>query len=134
MGCSIHAKGIEMTSRNIVARIEKLEARQCTDDEMLLVWRMPGQLLADALTDANKSGLYGSNDLVICVEWHGESAAPPPCWCRHFPSDLTYIEKEYCLRELEKFEREGPVPKGPDYQFLHLSDEELWHMIFGVET
>jgi hypothetical protein len=28
MGRSIHAKGIEMTSRNIVARIEKLEAKQ----------------------------------------------------------------------------------------------------------
>jgi hypothetical protein len=48
MGGALSGRGIAMTSRNIVARIEKLEARQRTDDEMLLIWRMPGQLLADA--------------------------------------------------------------------------------------
>jgi hypothetical protein len=109
-----------MTVRHIVTRIEKLESRHRNGDEMLLLWRKPGQEVATALMAARKDGLYASGDLVLCVEWHGGTPPPQPRWCRLFPSDLTEIELDYCFRELKKFEGEA-------------SDAKLWHMCLGVE-
>ena len=56
MGGSIYAKGIEMTSRNIVTRIEKLEARRRSDDKMLLLWRMPDENTDVAVLAAKRAG------------------------------------------------------------------------------
>lgn len=122
-----------MTARHIVTRIEKLESRHRNGDETLLLWRKPGQEVATALIEASKDGLYASDDLVLCVEWHGGTPPPQPRWCRLFPSDLTEIELEYCFRELKKFEGEEPRSRGADYALLHLSDAKLWHMCLGVE-
>lgn len=126
-----------MTSRNIVARIEKLEARQRTDDEMLLVWRMPDEAADDAVLAANKVGLFGSSDLVLCAAWYGAGNPPAARWHRRFPADLSDIELDYCHRTLREMVGDGePKPRahGPDYSLIHVPTNRLWHMALGVET
>jgi hypothetical protein len=56
-----------MTVRNIFSRVEKLEARQRTADEMLLIWRKPDVDTDATVLAANKAGLFGSGDLVLCA-------------------------------------------------------------------
>jgi hypothetical protein len=124
-----------MIARNIETRIVKLEARRRHDDELFLLWRLPVQEILSALGDANRAGICQSQDLVLCIEWHGESVPPPPRWCRLFPSDLTEIELDYCFRELKRFETgQGEYSKGADHRLAHLSDSKLWHMALGVQT
>lgn len=126
-----------MTSRNIVTRIEKLEARQRTDDEMLLVWRKPDEAADDAVLAANKAGLFGSSDLVLCAAWYGAGKPPAARWHRRFPADLSDIELDYCHRTLRKMVGDGePKPRahGPDYSLIHVPTNRLWHMALGVET
>jgi hypothetical protein len=82
-----------MTARSITNRIEKLEARRRTDDEMLMLWRKPGADIEDAVLSANKVGSFGSGDLVLCGEWYGEGD-PPPRWVQRIKRDLTAPEME----------------------------------------
>jgi hypothetical protein len=137
MGGPLSGRGIAMTSRNIVARIEKLEARQRTDDEMLLVWRMPDDSTDDVVLAANKAGLFGSGDLVLCVEWYGHGRPPAARWYRHFPADVSDIELDYCHRTLNRMVGDNDAmlrTRGPDYFLIHVPTNQLWHMALGIKT
>src|SRR3954452_17587191 len=72
----------------------------CTDDEMLLVWRKPDEAADAAVLAANKHGLFGSSDLVLCASWYAASKPPAARWHRRFPADLSDIELDYCHRTL----------------------------------
>lgn len=65
-----------MTVRNIFSRVEKLEARRRRPDDLLLIWRLPGAPVSEAVADAR----FASGDRVICAEWFGDSSAPAPRW------------------------------------------------------
>jgi hypothetical protein len=137
MGGALSGRGVAMTSRNIVARIEKLEARQRTDDEMLLLWRMPDDNTGLAVLAANRAGLFGSGDLVLCADWYGEGKQPAARWCRRFPADLSDVELDSCHRTLSKMVGDNdamPHTRGPDYSLIHVPTNQLWHMALGVKT
>lgn len=124
-----------MIARNLETRIVKLEARRRHDDELFLLWRLPGQDQFSAFCEARAAGLCQSREMVISVEWQGDGAPPPPRWCRLFPSDLTEVELDYCFRELKRLETgEGEYSIGADHRLAQLSESELWHMALGVQT
>jgi hypothetical protein len=126
-----------MTARNIVTRIERLEARRRGDDEMLLIWRKPGQDTDATVAEFKKAGLFGSGDLVLCAEWYGEGEPSAPRWSRRFPSDLCDVEREYFYRMLRKLVGDNdaiPRMRSPDYSLIHVPTNKLLHMALGVET
>jgi hypothetical protein len=126
-----------MTSRNIVTRIEKLEARQRADDELWLVWRMPDEAADDAVLAANKAGLFSSGDFVLCAEWYGVGKPPAARWYRRFPADLSDIELDYCHRTLNRMvgdDDAAQTVQGPDYSLVHVPTNQLWHMALGIKT
>ncbi len=122
-----------MTARSITTRIEKLEARRRNDDEMLMLWRKPGTEIDAAVLSANKAGLFGSGDSVLCGEWYGEGDPPTARWVQRIKSDLTAPEMESLYQTLKNrvVERPGDMPA----PYLgHLSDEALWQRAIGVQT
>lgn len=121
-------------SRNIITRIEKLEARRRNDDEMLLIWRMPEEDADAAVLSANKGGLFGSGDLVLCAEWYGDLAPPAPRWIKRFEADVSAIESDYLLRNIEQIAGTNPRRNNHDREFIHLSDDRLMHAALGVAT
>jgi hypothetical protein len=126
-----------MTARNIVTRIERLEARRRSDDEMLLIWRKPGQDTDAAVAEFKKAGLFGSGDLVLCAEWYGVGELPTARWIRRPEYDLTKKQQDSLDRNIEKIAgRDGvkETPAGPDYDLIHLSDDQLLHICLGVKT
>lgn len=123
-----------MTSRNIVTRIEKLEARRRSDDEMLLLWRMPDDNTDVAVLAAKRAGLFGPGDLVLCAAWYGEGKPPAARWYRRFPADLSDVELDYCHRTLSKMVGDKPRMRGPDYSLIHIPTSRLLHMALGVKT
>jgi hypothetical protein len=116
-------------------RIEKLESRRRDDDEMLMLWRKPGQDIDAIVLAANRAELYESGDRVVCAEWYGDDNLPAPRWIRHFKTDLTEIENEYCDRTIEKLVgNDQPKSTGPDHDLDHLSTDLLTYICLGVET
>ena len=59
---------------SLFTRIEKLESRRGTDGQVLLIWLRPNEDVDAAVLAANKAGLFGSGDLVMCVEWLAQAA------------------------------------------------------------
>ena len=128
-----------MTIRNISNRVEKLEARRRRPDELLLIWRCPGAPVSEAVADAR----FAAGDRVICAEWFGENPMPAPRWVgKRLSSELARAEYEYVLRSLNRrVEAEparelgfAPVPVIPDNRMVALSDNDLLHIVLGVET
>ena len=118
-----------------VTRIEKLESRRRGDNEMLMLWRKPGQDIDATVLAANRAGLYGPGDRVICAEWYGDDNLPAPRWIRHFETDLTEIENEYCDRTIEKLiSKDQPKSTGPDHDYDHISTDQLTYICLAVET
>jgi hypothetical protein len=139
MGRSIHAKGIEMPSRNIVARIERLETSRRRPDEILLVWRKPDSDVTAAVATAK----IAVGDKVICAEWFGDGPMPCPHWYgKRLSSELGSTEYEYIIRSLHRLieaepQREpgfAPIPAVPDHRIAEFSDNDLLHICLGVET
>jgi hypothetical protein len=121
---------------NIAARIEKLEARRRTGDEMLMLWRKPGTGIDAAMLSANKAGLFVSGDLVLCGEWYGDDDMPSARWVRRIVSDLTPPERESLYQTLKK-QISSPARNGSSTDVPHLCDlpdEALWERAIGVET
>jgi len=113
-------------------RIEKLESRRRDDNEMLMLWRKPGQDTDAVVLGADR--LYGSGDLVVSAEWYGEGDVPAPRWIRRFRTDLTEIENEYCDRTIDKLiNKDQPKSTGPDHDLDHLSTDQLTYICLGVE-
>lgn len=126
-----------MTVRSITTRIEKLEARRRNDDEMLMLWRKPGSDIDVAVLSANKAGLFGSGDLVLCGEWYGEGDPPAARWVQRIKSDLTAPEMESLYQTLNSkvAEQSDDIGKAMPAPYLsHLSDEALWQRVIGVPT
>lgn len=124
-----------MNSRNVVARIIKLEARRQRPDETLLVWRRPDADVKAAASVAT----FAPGDRVICLEWFGTGKLPAPRWCRKgLSSELSATENEYVTRSLERACEPGParagfagIPVSSDW-LRDASDTDLLHMVFGV--
>jgi hypothetical protein len=128
-----------MTIRSISHRVEKLEARRRRPDELLLIWRRPGAPVSEAVADAR----FAAGDRVICAEWFGENPMPAPRWVRkRLSSELGQAEYEYVMRSLNRLveaepARElgfAPVPVVPNNHIAGFTDNDLLHMILGVET
>ena len=116
-----------------VTRIEKLETRRRMDD-MLLIWRNPGQESEATVLMAKAAGLFGPGDLVVCAEWYGD-ALPAPRWIRCFKTDLTEIENEYCDRTIDKLiSKDQPKSTGRDHDYDHISTDQLTYICLAVET
>jgi hypothetical protein len=127
-----------MTARNIFNRVEKLEARR-RPDELLLIWRLPGAPVSEAVADAR----FATGDRVICAEWFGDGSPPAPRWFRkRLSSEMARPEYEYITRSLNRLveakpaHQQGFVPvSAPLGHYLTaLSDNDLLHLALGVET
>jgi hypothetical protein len=126
-----------MTFRNIAARIVKLETTRRRPDEILLVWRKPESDVAAAVANAK----FASGDEVICAEWFGEGPVPAPKWYRRMQSEMDRAEYEYVIRSLERSvealqrdSRFASVPSVPDHLLIEWSDNDLLHVVLGIET
>lgn len=84
-----------MTS-TLLKRIEKLESRRRNDDEALLLWIKPDDDPDAAISMANRAGLFGSGDLMICGVWLGDEPMPKPRWLKRSGDRLSQHE-EHCL-------------------------------------
>jgi hypothetical protein len=135
-----------MTS-SLVTRVAKLESRRGTDDKVLLIWLRPGQDVNAAVLAANKAGLFGSGDLVMCAEWLGDDPMPKARWLKR--SGERFSEQEdHCIHAMlekrirmvdalivsdEAAEVAGlarPMPR----DLSDLSMVDLMHCALGVKT
>ena len=128
-----------MTIRNISNRVEKLEARRRRPDELLLIWRRPGAPVSEAVADAR----FAAGDRVICAEWFGENPTPAPHWFgKRLSSELGRAEYEFVMRSINRLVKAeparelgfAPVPVIPNNHMAGLTDNDLLHMVLGVET
>jgi hypothetical protein len=125
-----------MTARNLKTRIKKLEASRKRIDEMLVVWRLPGADVSEAIANID----YLPGDRVICLEWFGEDPPPAPKWHEDLQRSLSREENDSIDITLKrildaKLNREQPaagVQLGPDLDELGYSDEDLLYILFGV--
>jgi hypothetical protein len=116
-------------------RIEKLESRRRDNDEMLMLWRKPGQESEAVVLAAKSAGLFGPADLVVCAEWFGEDNLPAPRWIRRFKTDLTEIENEYCDRTIDKLiSKDQPKSTGRNHYYDHISTDQFTYICLAVET
>jgi len=119
-------------------RLAKLEARQSRPNELLLVWRQPGEDPCKAITSAQ----FASGDKVICPEWFGSNMPPLPQWHRdRLSSSMTKEEYDYLSRTIERVVEAGG--RADDGQILRssltksakeMTDNELIYAILGVRT
>ena len=126
-----------MTVRNIFSRVEKLEARRRRPDELLLIWRLPGAPVSEAVADAR----FATGDRVICAEWFGNSSPPAPRWFRkRLSSELKRPEYEFIIQSLNRLIEEKPAreqgfaPALSGHHLTALTDNDLLHMALGVAT
>lgn len=127
-----------MTARTIVARIVKLETARRHPDEILLVWRKRDGDVAAAVAKAE----YAAGDKVICAEWFGDSEMPSPRWYGdRLLSKLDPVEHANINQSLHRLgtaeQRDpgfAPLPRTPSHRVSELTDNELLHILLGVET
>ena len=95
------------------SRILKLEAQRKRPDEILVIWRSPGQEVADVI--AGTAFVHG--DRVICSEWFGEGEPPLPKWrqaCHMRDFDPTEQDSIYrCLDRLVEARRDRGSAANP---------------------
>jgi hypothetical protein len=139
MVSTICEKDVPMTVRNIFSRVEKLEARRRRPDELLLIWRLPGAPVSEAVADAR----FATGDRVICAEWFGDSSAPAPRWFgKRLSSELGRLEYDYIIQSLNRLvkaeptheQRFAPVAALAGHHLTAPTDNDLLHMALGVET
>jgi hypothetical protein len=130
-----------MTARNVEARIVKLEVKRRRPDELLLIWRQPGAAVTQAVAGAD----FAAGDRVICVEWFGDEPSPAPRWFRNrLSAELGEREYGYISRSLDRLVQEpepvyrdqgfAPMPVLSAARFADLTDNDLLHIAFGIET
>ena len=126
-----------MTARNLKTRIKKLEASRKHIDEMLVVWRLPGADVSEAVADVE----HVSGDRVICLEWYGEGTPPAPKWHKDLQRSLRKEENDSIDITLQRIidakpDREQPAGIGRiglDHDELDgCSDEDIFYILFGV--
>jgi hypothetical protein len=134
-------------SSSLFTRIEKLESRRGTDGQVLLIWLTPGEDVDAAVLAANKTGLFGSGDLVMCVEWLGDDPMPKPRWLKRAGERFSEQEDRciYAMLEKRVATVESLVATGEpaDVQGLvrpmprdlsEISSVDLMHCALGVKT
>jgi hypothetical protein len=134
-------------SSSLFTRIEKLESRRGTDGQVLLIWLTPGEDVTAAVLAANKAGLFGSGDLVMCVEWLGDDPMPKPRWLKRTGERFSEQEDRCICAMLEKRvatvdalvatrepadvqELVRPMPR----DLSEISSVDLMHCALGVKT
>ena len=127
-----------MIARNVRSRILKLEAQRKRPDQILMIWRRPGQDVADVIAGT----AFVRGDRVICSEWFGEGEPPLPKWrqaCHMRDFDPTEQDSIYrCLDRLMEAEARRDCgsaanPSRPAPYLAHMSDIDLLHAALGVE-
>ena len=128
-----------MIVRNVESGIIKLEARSARPDEILVVWRQPGDDPCKAINSAQ----FASGDKVICPEWFGADKPPLPKWHRdRLSSSMTEEEYNYLSRTIERVAEAGGG-RADDGQILRsnlskgvkeMTDNELIYAALGVRT
>ena len=127
-----------MNSKNVAARIIKLETHRQRPNEILLIWRQPDADVKAAASEAK----FSAGDRVICAEWFGDGPLPAPNWYRErLSSELGAVENEYLTRSLARVGDDRPrdpgfveIPPMSADRARELPDNDLLHMIFGVAT
>jgi hypothetical protein len=127
-----------MIVRNVESRIIKLEARRARPDEILVVWRQPGDDPCGAITSAQ----FASGDKVICPEWFGADKPPLPKWHRdRLSSSMTEEEYDYLSRTIERVAEaggradDGQIPRSNlSKSVKEMTDNELIYALLGVQT
>src|SRR6478672_6027341 len=121
-----------MTARNLKTRIKKLEASRKHIDEMLVVWRLPGADVSEAIANID----YLPGDRVICLEWFGEDPPPAPKWHEDLQRSLSREANDsidIMLKRIIDAKPTGNVQRVPDRdEFDRCSDEEIFYLLFGV--
>src|SRR6516165_8102080 len=126
-----------MTARNLKTRIKKLEASRKHIYEMLVVWRLPGADVSEAVADVD----HVSGDRVICLEWYGEGTPPASKWHKDLQRSLRKEENDSVDITLQRIidakpDREQPAGIGRiglDHDELDgCSDEDIFYILFGV--
>ena len=128
-----------MIARTVESRLIKLEARRQRPNEILLIWRWP-----DADVKAATHGArFAPGDRVICLEWFGDGPLPAPRWYRdRLTSEFGVTEKESLDRSLNSVGEDGrqrdpgfaDIGHVPARRLCEVPDNDLLHMIFGIET
>ena len=128
-----------MITRNVEARIVKLEAHRQRPNEILLIWRKPGETVKAAIAEAQ----FAPGDRVICVHWFGEGDPPPPRWHgERLSESLPPDQYKYIVRSLERIAKGEPgrdpgfaaVPPVAAHRMVEMSDNDLLHAALGVAT
>ncbi len=127
-----------MISRNVEARIVKLETRRQRPNEILLVWRNPGQPVKEAIAGAD----FAPGDRVMCVEWFGEGPLPAPHWHgERFSHALSRGQYDHVLSAMARVTA-GESIGDPDFvrpimqakRIEEMSDNDLLYCVFGAAT
>jgi hypothetical protein len=135
-----------MTS-SLFTRVEKLESRRRTDDQVLLIWLRPDEAVDAAVLAANKAGLFGTGDLVMCAEWLGDDPMPKPRWLKRDGARFSEQEDRCITAMLEKRIAEvdvlvaagdpaavadlaRPMPR----DLREMTSVDLMHCALGVKT
>ncbi len=128
-----------MIVRSLETRIVKLEAHRQRPNEILLIWRKPGE----TVTEATAGAKFAPGDRVICVHWFGEGDPPHPRWHgERLSSSLPKDQYGYIMRSLEQIVAEEPgrdagfaaVPTIAPHRAAEMSDNDLLHAALGVAT
>jgi hypothetical protein len=123
--------------RGLATRIQKLEIRRRHDDQMLLIWRMPGENIATVADAAQNAGLFVPGEKIISMEWLGEDPLPAPRWVQVTPNgwlSFTEREKEYCDCAVIKMAPKSHQPRDRDPSLLDWTNADLLYFIFRVDN
>ena len=82
-----------MIARSLETRLVKLEVSRRRPNELLVVWRRPGNDVMAAASEAK----FAPGDRVIVLEWFGDGPLPEPRW-HDKGFKLDSIEHEYLYR------------------------------------
>ena len=128
-----------MIARNVEARIVKLETRRQRPNEVLLIWRQPGQPVKEAVAKAD----FAPGERVMCIEWFGDDPIPAPRWHDEGLSKaIPHEHYEYVTRSLRRLAEGEPLrdpgfaslPVVPENRLVEVTDNQLLHCAFGVAT
>jgi hypothetical protein len=123
-------------SRNIAARLNKLEAgRLPNPDSLFLLWVKPGTTLKEQTAQIHALGLSPTLDGVVCAEWPSDKEMPAPRWrlYRDIPqNEMDVLNSVIRGMALDAVVANEPAPRHPAgaSDLDRLSDRDLMIRIF----
>ena len=127
-----------MIARNFETRIIKLETLRQRPNEILLIWRQPGQPVKEAVAKAD----FASGDRIMCNEWFGDDPFPAPRWHgERLSRDLPKEQSDYIFRSMSRIVKRESI-EDPDFvrpvfqatRLVEMTDNDLLYCVFGVAT